>query len=496
MAAKYPTNAVPRTRPDVPRPRPHRPFAPRPAGWPARPIPKIPPLPKGSPFLLGKVIGKGLARLVPGLGIALTAYELYDYFYSGGPATLNRAKWDIYKACSGEGWRWSEGQVFNNCNGFQIPDTRTPTSYAGIYENIVPPGWTNFKTYKFGYNTGFGNDVYIKTDEWILKAGASGLPDFAGSTFIQPGTNPFPTPNLAPKPRIEPQINPQHLPINRPIADPFGAPRPVGRPAPGEQPNNMPRQKGKPRQSSRPRPETYPAPTMPFPVTAFPNPIGNLPSPVQPDISVDIRPPRRGEPSPRPQPRNRPPSGRNKPPRSKKEKEKKVHVRTVAGGFWAAINTFTEGVDFLGVLYDSLPEDSLCKKAAEKAGRKSGKNYVNPYQQAKAVYNCYDDIDLANTIENYVNNQVEDMVYGAIGQQLGKASGKFGLTTGLNRAIKNQQDLAGQLTGASIGDLIPVIDIDDETGEFSVTVPQFGTVNFGKFGDGRITVKRPTKEKR
>lgn len=138
----------------------------------------------------------------------------------------------------------------------------------------------------------------------------------------------------------------------------------------------------------------------------------------------------------------------------------------------------------------------MCKKAAEKAGKKSGKNYVNPYQQAKAVYNCYQDIDLANTIENYVNNQVEDFVYGTIGQAVGKASGKIGVSTGLNRAIKNQQNLGGELGGADIGDLIPRIDIDDETGEFSVTVPQFGTVNFGTFGSGRVTTKRPTKEKR
>lgn len=480
-------NARPRPGTDSPRPRPHKPFAPRPAGWPKRPIPKVPPLPKGSPFLIGKALGKAASKAIPILGAAITAYEVYDYLWNG---SMQGAGWVPHPTvnCPRTNPRLGWGNPANtSCQTTGI--STLPLTYAQVMFAAT------IKEVHLGTPTTSGSPRYRNGLQWVRTIPSPAL-------IPQPGVLPVPAadPFAPPLPALQPKPRPQELPIKKPAPQPRTAPRPVGRPLPGEQPSRAPLPKGRPRPGRDTKPEYHPIPNMPFPITLYPTPGGGVPNPIQPDQVIDFKPPTGGKPGgPKPgretpRVRQRPNSARNRPKKRKREKERKPDTRVKVRGALGLINLATEANDFLNVLYDALPEDSPCKRGAERDTRKSGKKYVTPYHKAKAVYDCFSSIDVGNAIEGYVNNQVEDYVFGMIGQQVGKATGNFGVTTGLNRALQKQQELA-QGEGPGIGDLIPQIDIDDETGELTVTVPQFGSVGFGAFGSGKVTTKRPTKGK-
>lgn len=144
----------------------------------------------------------------------------------------------------------------------------------------------------------------------------------------------------------------------------------------------------------------------------------------------------------------------------RREKERKVRSRAV-GKLWAFVGQITEGMDLIQVLYDAIP-DGKCGKFDWKT--RSGDYFTDPYEKAKAIYNCFEHINVGQALENYVNNQIEDWMYAQQGKALGKASGNLGVTTGLSRAItQNQQD-------DFVGYLVPKVDIDWSTGDISVTV--------------------------
>lgn len=471
---KYPSNAKPRPRPGSPRPT-HKPFRPAPRGWPARPIPKLPKLPASS--LIVKGVGKVAARLIPFAGTALTVYEVARWYSKGQaqPAYINPQKWELRQTCPGGS---NTGRWIHRTSSSQFVCGMSSAS-AGIIGTI---------------DSGTSNMQAVLSQPALN--GAANSPRGNGYTRVStdPAVNSFlpaVVPEIFSPARPKPAKNPTELPIHKPYPLPSRLPASYPRPQPGEQPGKQPksspRPRGRPRQ--RPHPNGLPfvnLPFMPFPIVKAPEGI----NPVVPDIVITVKP---GSPGNGP---NRPPrtderstAGRDKPP-AKREVERKPNVRTVAGKAWGIINISTETMDFVDSVFDALPDDSPCKKAAKKSSKIG---VATPYAKAKAIYDCFDQIDIGNALENYVNNQVEDYVFGTMGRALGKATGNFGITTGLNRAIKSQQKQATG-DGLGIGDLIPQIDIDDETGEMTITVPAYGSVSFGKFGDGNVSIKRPKKE--
>jgi len=119
----------------------------------------------------------------------------------------------------------------------------------------------------------------------------------------------------------------------------------------------------------------------------------------------------------------RPPN--SKPP--KNEKEAKHKLPTAAIGILKAVNALTEGIDFVDALYKALPSEYRPRYRNTKHEMKS----TNPLQRMEAVIKHGDKIDISDAINNLVENQIEDYVFGKIGKATGQVSKEAGLNYGM-----------------------------------------------------------------
>ena len=148
------------------------------------------------------------------------------------------------------------------------------------------------------------------------------------------------------------------------------------------------------------------------------------------------------------------------------DKHRKLNVKNVVHpGVHVALNFATEALDFVGVLWDSVPKE--CRKAA---GVHTNRPSVT--EKMQAIYHCFDQMPLAEVIENFINNQFEDYLYGQLGRATGRVTRNLGITTGLNRALRQAQ---GQVMDfAELGNPLPEITYDPATGEFGLAWKIFG----------------------
>jgi len=113
-------------------------------------------------------------------------------------------------------------------------------------------------------------------------------------------------------------------------------------------------------------------------------------------------------------------------PKGPKTKEGKVKVST--GGLLKVLNfmgTAEEGVDLLNALYAALPREYKLKyKNTEYV-----KTRVLPQEMLSTLYKHWDKVDKAAAVQNVINNQIEDFVYGKLGIINAEASAQA-LSTG------------------------------------------------------------------
>ena len=173
-----------------------------------------------------------------------------------------------------------------------------------------------------------------------------------------------------------------------------------------------------------------PNPLMPPVVVISPSPNPATPPVVIPVQVVEVSPVAppivTREPPPTGHPRTPPPN----------VKEKKLNVASVGGKVWVAVNLATEAADFVGALHSALPDE--CKKLGG-----PGESVGGMYNQLQDIWNCWDHLDdnwLQDAFVAFVNNQVEDMVYGTIGMAGTKATQNLGINTGLQSALREGQD--------------------------------------------------------
>lgn len=445
MVTSYPVAYRPGAAP-VPRPigsptgpkvPPRRPNV-NPWGRPAKvPLPSIP------KKLLPKLLGSA-SRLLPYVGLAAVAYEL----------------WELWQ------WQTEPGGGFDPTGWTQYCD-------SGVTMGNCPPAGRSWYPKYYGLST-VTNIACSATCGWQNANWLDNLPTFAVKTLIIGQGGLYPAPSTAKRiiprqvyhsavakvpqtlpdvHRPVPSVFPGEVPFPPPMANPNPRPRPLPRPQPGTQPEGEPAPSPRPRPRPRPEPQ-WQVPPMPFPLVTVPGVVPGYGGPVPQPDTVEWNIPPKGPPSVSTSPGPSGPS--NRPPRHK-EKEKKLNVRTVAGGAWGVINLVTEGLDFLDVVWKSLPKSAQTKGAT-------------PQQKAWDIYDNFDQIDWAKLVENYVNNQIEDYAYGLKGRALGVASGNLGITTGLShsdRAVTSYQE----------GVELPTISIDSETGSVTLNIP--GGLSFG-----------------
>lgn len=230
-------------------------------------------------------------------------------------------------------------------------------------------------------------------------------------------------PIAPPLPMEEQEVWPMEYPMQMPTPQRWkeAAPDPVTRPY--EQPRVRPLPPAPGRVIEVPL-----VPGVPPVIEVVPAPVTPV-GPIQvPDQIVEVSP----DPQQPPRGTTRPPSGSGPgSPAPPGTREKKLNIRTAAGKAWVVINMVTESLDFIGAMYSALPDD--CKSKAHKT----------PHAKVKAVYDCWDHLTdeyWSDFIVALINNQFEDFLYGKAGKAVGKATRDAGITTGLNRALKEAQE--------------------------------------------------------
>lgn len=440
MVMKYPTaTALAKVRPNVPGSQ--GPFKQRPLKITPRKIPGVtlpkPPVPKGVGL---KFAGRGLARFVPGVGTVLIAADALQFFQqlNSGP---NPLFWQKDIDCGyGRYMRWN---VFTNCGSHITPPNTPPVP---ITTDPVNTSSIHYWSEPLPLPAAPARLTFQRSERWVRISGAP-VPTLIAYNvpMVVPISVPF--------------LNPAGMPLSPVVGTPRPKPWPEAVARPGEQPSADP--EGDPAQQPRPgqAPKSRPiwnVPPMPFPITIVPgvgSPTAPTPRP-SPQTQELIVPAPGAASAPRVNTRNNQAQARNRSPR-KREKEKKIHVRTVAGGAWALINVFIEGLDFLDVIWKALPDE------------KRSKGNITPYDKAKDVYDHIDEIDIAKAVENYLNNQIEDMIYGTIGKQVAKAQGVIGSPTGLSRVLSKSRQQFMEEMEAELE--LPEIHWDEVTGEIYLT---------------------------
>ena len=110
------------------------------------------------------------------------------------------------------------------------------------------------------------------------------------------------------------------------------------------------------------------------------------------------------------------------------QEDKKPWTRVFIKGGMLAINAVTETQDFLEALHEGLPKHLRSK------GRNGGD--VPPWVILEDLWDHYDQWDAQVGIEAYINNQIEDAIYGRFFGLQSRIQRRAGVTAGLGRGVK------------------------------------------------------------
>lgn len=86
----------------------------------------------------------------------------------------------------------------------------------------------------------------------------------------------------------------------------------------------------------------------------------------------------------------------------------------------AILSSATEGMDFIGAVYDSIPEQYKTKTVLYRGNRRILIDTLNPYEKALAIWQNWNKIDMNTLIGNLAYEQLVDTVFGTLGSAIGK----------------------------------------------------------------------------
>jgi hypothetical protein len=157
----------------------------------------------------------------------------------------------------------------------------------------------------------------------------------------------------------------------------------------------------------------------------------------------------------------RPTNRRERNPR--RVKERKIRMRGAALGVWHVINVVSEGLEFIDAMHKTLPRAMQAKPS--KPGWPP-----TPYAKAEAVWHAFesDRFDLAKAVEAYVNEQMEDFIYGVTSVDA-HANQLLNKPTGGGKFATQQQELLYEASGESPIP-IPKLSFDVDSGDWSLDV--------------------------
>lgn len=112
------------------------------------------------------------------------------------------------------------------------------------------------------------------------------------------------------------------------------------------------------------------------------------------------------------------------PKRPDKHTKERKFALTVSGIGRLILGSVTEGFDTVSAIFDALPLALRQKLWAQNGG------YLSPIDKALAIYRYFDQVDMAKAVQNLTYEQLEDYVYGRIGQITAKANRRRGMPGG------------------------------------------------------------------
>ena len=415
------------------------------------------------------VLRRGIARLNPVDLPVRTAINLAELVFgpsaSGGqPGVPPAAYWQPGIVCAQNG---RGGFV-----GYRRE--KSCTNFCGVDPTGAQEFWTNgTELTSIGMEGPGGNCLANRYWAWVQYTRKAGAP--------------VPTPLVGTQVPVGPVASPNVGPTSQPVAQPQPKPQPtpLEKARPGEEP------------AGEPDPDpVYDLPVFDAPVVLVnPNGSGVRPQPrTQTWTFGGGLPPRYRD--RRGNPRNRRPNRRTK--------QAKPNIVLIAGRLWVVINAFTEGLDFVEVLWESLPKEMrrdhifefryddedklarLSRRAQFEIRRRGGfKRAADHQSMLEDLWKNWAHVDVAKTLTGYINNQVEDWFYGLMGKPTKALTQALGAATGVDHAIANAQKWSQKMYGANeeienqylISELLPTVDFDPHTGDVTLTSP-LGEVKF------------------
>lgn len=366
-------------------------------------VPRLPPLPPGAGNAARGLAGAArvAGRLLPWLGLALTAYELWRWWQSQSNYP-NLTNWVREGECAttpgydGTPYKWSNHGTGNACPGSFRLATPFPSS--------------PFVGQRIGY--GKWKDSFPSQPNNVWEE--------VHYRYVGP-TNPD-APNMNPAP--QPPFN---EPVPLPPQDPAVKPSPLEIPTvPGWVPWIDP--------GALPPLAPQPAPWMP-PMPAIPSRPGQVSPPGQegnePGARLRRRLPRRRNETeegvsldPRRGVRRQPGQRHAHRPPPPGEKETKLIGQIPPGLLKKVLGEFTEFVDFVNCLRKGLPD--------------GGSRRVHTIQDAlQELWNRAGEIDFAKAAAACIQNEIEDYFYGRVGRVQARVNRRLNLTAGLGRTQGN-----------------------------------------------------------
>lgn len=433
--------------------------------FPSR-LPAVPPYPANNNFVFKRfakqVIPRLLPRLIPGIGWALTGYEIWKWA-NARPVTYSPV-----------GFNYVTTQ---ECFGGVVARThyKLGANQLGQPQCCVQPdiGWTTAPPASWFNGTsnvreGAHTPTISAPNNWAQhgywRANAVGPYGLATVPARAPTYDPVYVPE------VPAWANPGALPIHKPVPTPKPKPFHRALPAPGQQPSQQPEPWHRPGVTN-PMPIVFPLPAFPFPVTLpplrpVPTPGGAVnpwvPGPVPLPPNVTLTP---GQP-----PRTSPPGSRREPP-GRRVKEKKLNIRNVVNPLvHVALNFATEGMDFVEAMWEAIPKELRTQPGHDRK--------VSTKDKFADVWEHLDQINLGEAVEKFVNNQFEDFISALGSKQVAKVSQGANITTGLDRSTRIGSDY--QMEAGGSAPKLPELDYDPETGEWWLTGPGFDPVRLSK----------------
>lgn len=415
-----------------------------------------------------KIGGRLLARFIPYVGIALTAYDVYQLWqYASSAEQRFPSEYWVTTQCPFPG-----GALLGYRNTGCIANSQG----NGLTANLAnPTTWS--RVAELGVHPVHGAPAYQSIRYHTRKADA-----------------PYPTPTIVPGVTAPVPLAPVDAPIpaSQPLAfqAPFVDPKVWEAPKVGEEPQTQPQKKKKKKKKNGNPPWNDPdvLPAVPVPFFKWPRPfVGPDGAPTTlPGTVVTVDPwgdtiverdpdlvPRDEPFAPPAEPVLAPPSspktgGKRKPPQEYYEPPKTNYRVGLQVVVWGGLNTVTEVNDFVIAMHESITNRSykLNDKASKAQKLQFMYSNIEPWKH----------IDPALGLQNFINMQIGDFIAALGSETIKRGSRTIGSQTGLDRLLRNHQDGIGGLDtdpdeeGVQRGkrwdeEFVPEIDIDPDTWE-------------------------------